>query len=161
MAWRMPIRSSAQLATDFVGRAAQGNIEEMQLLLNAGVNVNVVSPRTAETALSTAVFHQNPYPDVIRWLLEHGANIHARDKNGITILEHAQFCGYTQSVKIIQQWIDKQSFYVAHIIAKRADQSDPDDETANSDNQGAFMALPTDIIKHIAAIIRKSIPPAQ
>jgi cytohesin len=54
-------------------------------LVDAGADVNARTATTGESPLHAAA----EYPQVARVLLEHGANVHARDNDGRTPLHHA------------------------------------------------------------------------
>ena len=71
--------------TPAVPRAETEVLTAVTLLLDAGANVNEVALGTGDTALHGAA--GDDMPAVIQLLVERGANLHARNKNGQTPLE--------------------------------------------------------------------------
>lgn len=58
----------------------------VQILIDAGANVNFINPMTRESTLMHAAV-DNIDPEVVAMLLRAGANIYAKDKDGKTALE--------------------------------------------------------------------------
>ncbi len=77
-------------------------------LLNCGANPNFQNPITGETALHIACGKRNPlvadlvlnddFPDVVRLLMNHGADPMLQDKNGWTCFDHAERNGVLGSL---------------------------------------------------------------
>ena len=77
-------------------RAAKyGNVEEVHRLLAAGADPNVVSATTATDALHDAATRH--HLDVVRLLLENGANVNAQDKMGFASFLPLALCLHLMS----------------------------------------------------------------
>lgn len=72
------------------GAAAKGNIAKIEQCLANGDNVNIAT-RQGMTPLIIA--SQKGYGDTVSYLLKHGADIEAKDEDGLTALGHAQLQG--------------------------------------------------------------------
>ena len=92
------------LSQELLSAARDGKVEEVEKLLNAGVNVNSCSPATDEvglpgegyTPLHVAVLVDKDGDGdetMVRLLLERGANVEAKDNDGMTPLELAAIYG--------------------------------------------------------------------
>ena len=68
-------------------------------LLDAGVDVNIKTKRTQTTPLIMALAHG---PWLLRKLVEYGADIQARDKDGLTVLGHALKNGQKESATYLR-----------------------------------------------------------
>jgi len=82
----------------------RGHVDYVRFAADAGVNVNHVND-LHWTALLEAVIlgdGSQPYVDIVRILLEHGANPDIADKDGVTALQHAKKKGQTEVVKMLQ-----------------------------------------------------------
>lgn len=77
-----------------------GNVECVQLLLSAGVDVNA-SDEEGWTALMGASMYGGP--DVVRELLTHGANVNARDSQGRTPLSLAISAGHEDIAELLKK----------------------------------------------------------
>ena len=78
--------------------AAKGDIPRVQQLLESGVNIDYVDPRSV-TPLRMAVARNRV--DMVSFLLENGANVEAVDKNGTTSLMSAVIHGHLEVVKTL------------------------------------------------------------
>jgi len=64
----------------------RNHVASAKLLLDRGANVNVqFSGYEQHTLLHTAVLHRNP--ELVELLLQHGANVNAKNKRGETPIE--------------------------------------------------------------------------
>jgi ankyrin repeat protein len=79
--------------------AHTGNVNAVKALLAAGANVNGKENRQGDTALMWALAEK--HPDVAWELVEHGADIHARTKDGFTPLLFAAQQGDLESTKML------------------------------------------------------------
>ena len=64
-----------------------GNVEAVKSLLVRGANVNANESRRGQTALMWAAAAK--HPEVVRVLIDHGADVHSRSKDGFTPLMFA------------------------------------------------------------------------
>ena len=80
-------------------RKKKGGIPTMQLLLQAGANVNQVDGKDGSTCLHKAA--EKGWATKVEWLLLHGANINALDHKFETALHRATDHGYTTTVKLL------------------------------------------------------------
>jgi len=67
--------------TPLMAAARSGNPRPVKLLLEAGANVNTTESEKGQDALMWAVAQQ--HADVVKVLISHGADLHARSKFGI------------------------------------------------------------------------------
>ena len=84
-----PAKASMQNAVSdyvFIGLCENGTVEEVRKALNSGANVH--ANLWDRTALTWAAMH-NPNPEVIKVLLAGGADIHFKNKDGVTVLMYA------------------------------------------------------------------------
>ena len=75
-------------ATDFV-----------KILLDLGADVNSTDDTTGEPLIIKAA--QKGYPEMVKMLLEHGADIEVQDKDGLTALFSAAYEGHTSVVQLL------------------------------------------------------------
>lgn len=66
----------------------EGNLDMVKCLVENGAMVNTPSRYYNNTCLMLAA-SQNNDDDILSYLIEHGANIHAKDQEGKTVLHHA------------------------------------------------------------------------
>jgi len=81
---------------------ARGDLEAAQRHLAHGAGVNEPDPKTGSVPLSIAALHGRL--DIARYLLEHGADVSAANRDGNTPLHTAAFLGRTEMLKLL---IDK------------------------------------------------------
>ena len=81
--------------------AKAGSVEAVKALLAHGADVNATEPRHGQTALMWAVGGRDPYPDVARLLLEHGADVSVRSDGGMTALLFAVRQGDVASARLL------------------------------------------------------------
>ena len=79
--------------------ARTGNIDAVKLILAREPHVNAKETQLGQTALLWAVAEK--HPDVVRALIEHGADIQIRTKNGFTPLLFAAQQGDIESARIL------------------------------------------------------------
>jgi hypothetical protein len=94
---------------------SKDDVKELQRLFDApgGADIAaVILGHNGVTALHVAAMWNRP--EAIRWLMEHGADLKAKDCDGFTPLHWAAYCGQTE---IVRQLIDKN----ADIKAKDCD----------------------------------------
>jgi len=82
--------------TPLMDAAANGNIELLQLLLKYGAKPDYLTS-AGGTALMSAVGHT----EIFKILINHGANIHARDNYGRTVLIWAALHGTEEVVALL------------------------------------------------------------
>lgn len=76
-----------------------------QILVDAGMGVDTPTPDTAMTPLHLALMSNNP--KICRYLLEKGADIKAKNSDGVDILAHAKgYCSdkHYDSAKVVIDW---------------------------------------------------------
>ena len=74
--------------------AKEGDLDAVSMHLAAGVSTEWRHPLTAATPLVAAA--ENDEVEAANMLIEAGANVHARDRQGSTALTHAAANGYTE-----------------------------------------------------------------
>jgi ankyrin repeat domain-containing protein 17 len=82
----------------FIRQAAKGNIENVDLFIKSGMDVNS-KEQTNSTALMVAA--SNGHIDIVKMLLENGANINDVDNSNSTALMHAAYTNHVEIVKIL------------------------------------------------------------
>ncbi|GGA80460.1 hypothetical protein GCM10011385_38410 [Nitratireductor aestuarii] len=90
--------------TALIPAAEKGHPEAVSLLIEAGVDVNHIN-NLGWTALMEAVVLSSGGPihqDIIRRLLDGGADKTIPDAQGVTALDHAKARGFTQIVRLLQ-----------------------------------------------------------
>lgn len=78
---------------------SQGNLEILQLLINAGANVNVKHPYGDFSILSVAAHHGNI--KAMKLLIKNGANVDAKDIEGKKPLDFAVEGGNVEAIKLL------------------------------------------------------------
>ncbi|POH60382.1 ankyrin repeat domain-containing protein [Arthrobacter glacialis] len=89
--------------TALIPASEHGHVETVRILIKAGVPVNHVN-NLGWTAMQEAVLLNDGGPkqqDVVRQLLDAGADPDLRDPEGRTVLENAQRLGFTEIEEII------------------------------------------------------------
>lgn len=89
--------------TALIPASEHGHVETVRILIKAGVPLNHVN-NLGWTALQEAVLLNNGGPrqqDVVRQLLDAGADPDLRDPEGRTVLENAQRLGFSEIAEII------------------------------------------------------------
>ncbi|KTD42871.1 ankyrin repeat domain-containing protein [Legionella parisiensis] len=79
---------------------ARGNIGIVNALVQQGINLNSVDPNTGETALYFFAYQRDD-PEILEVLLNNGANMHIKNKNGMTPLDIAIVKGHIESVRVL------------------------------------------------------------
>lgn len=79
--------------------ARTGNVNVAKLLLAHGANVNATTKETNVTALMWAI--AEPHPDVVRVLIEGGADVHVSSAKGYTPLIYAAANGDIEMAKVL------------------------------------------------------------
>ena len=84
--------------------AHNGNAVNVKALAESGADVNVImsgSNIEGYTALLYAAF--DPHPDMVKILLEHGANVHVRAFDGHTALSQALALKRTETIRLLKR----------------------------------------------------------
>lgn len=90
--------------TALIPAADRGHVEIVrELLLNSDVNVNHIN-NLGWTALLEAVILGDGgknHQEIVKLLIEHGADVNLGDSNGVTPLQHAKKHGYQEMVDVL------------------------------------------------------------
>jgi hypothetical protein len=78
---------------------ARGDLDAVQRHIAHGAGVNEPDPKTGAVPLSVAALHDRL--DMARYLIEHGADVSATNRDGNTPLHTAAFLGRTELVKLL------------------------------------------------------------
>ena len=92
------------LNNDLLNRVVFGSHRSVRELLEKGVDVNYQRENDGWTALIRASYfsYSNNFRiDIIRLLIEYGANVNLQDKDGYTALVFASYNGHTEAVKLL------------------------------------------------------------
>jgi ankyrin repeat protein len=97
-------------STPFLRAALAGDLAAMQLLVEYGANPNLATksddtPLMAAAGIGWAAYWTSNAPtarlDAVKYCLEHGANVNAKDAKGYTALHGAAFRGDNEMVKYL------------------------------------------------------------
>lgn len=91
--------------TGLIRASDRGYVETVKELLKTDIRVNHIN-RMGWTALHEAVIlggGDERHAEIVRMLINAGADINLPDKEGITPLEHARSRGYTNIAKILEE----------------------------------------------------------
>lgn len=89
--------------TALMGAVRNGHTDVAKLLIDSDANINAVNEYRT-TPLMFAVGDLDDYPDMVRLLLEAGADVNFTDCGGYTSLDLAEIGGLTRSIAIIKSW---------------------------------------------------------
>ena len=81
------------------GAAWDGNIEAVKQHLADGVDVNAKDDEYGATSLHITA--EYGYKEIVKLLIDAGADVHEKDKNGSTPLHNAAFGGYKEVVELL------------------------------------------------------------
>src|SRR6266850_2415638 len=84
---------------DLLDAVRKGDHKAVRALLENGADVNAKESRGGQTALMWAV--ANKYPEIVKLLVEHGANVRARSKGDFTPLLFAAQQGDVESGRLL------------------------------------------------------------
>ena len=90
--------------TGLIRAADRGHVEIIEELLKTDINIDHVN-RLGWTALLEAIILGDGgerHTEVVRLLVEAGADIHLADSNGVTPLQHAQQRGFEAIIQILE-----------------------------------------------------------
>lgn len=87
------LQSSVHGARALIKAISSGNVQNVQRLIQSGVNVNVAT-LSGKTPLMLAAF--TGYADIVQLLINAGADIHARDRDGNTAIKIAERKGFSR-----------------------------------------------------------------
>ena len=79
--------------------AGTGSVEAVQMLIARGADVNANEPSQHQTALMWAAAER--HPEVVKLLIEHGAELQARTRKGFTALHFAAREGDLESARLL------------------------------------------------------------
>jgi uncharacterized protein len=97
-------------STPFLRAALAGDLAAMQLLVEHGANPNLATksddtPLMAAAGIGWAAYWTSNAPsarlDAVKYCLDHGANVNAKDAKGYTALQGAAFRGDNETVKYL------------------------------------------------------------
>ncbi len=89
-------------ATEAVAHAAMSNdAPALENLIKEGISIDETSPLDGKTALHTAA--ARGYTDVVRWLLDYGANPDIKDDAGNTAQSCAQKAGHAKVAQMLEE----------------------------------------------------------
>jgi len=95
-----PLRELVRNGALLPAAAREGDLDLVKLYLDYGSDINAHDPSNGETALHGAVWSGSP--TLVRYLVEHGADKHARNKLGQTALVCAQRTGQTSILGLLR-----------------------------------------------------------
>jgi Zn-dependent protease with chaperone function len=81
--------------------AARGNVEHMEILVNAGADINYQQLHTAWTPLLSAIYSGKP--EAVKYLLARGADTHLTDSYGLSPLAHAIKQGNKDIIQLLRE----------------------------------------------------------
>jgi ankyrin repeat protein len=88
-------------ATILQWAAEQNNLEAVKALIKRTGNMNTADGLGGMTALMWAAYNEHDNPQIIRALLDNGAKVNIKDKNGLTALSWAMKKGHTETVALL------------------------------------------------------------
>ena len=94
-----PPSESGAVIGDIWAAAFTGNTEALKQALAGGADPNAMNPEFGSTLLSTTALMG--HTTAVAMLLEHGADINARSRDGGTALHAAAFFGHTETAKFL------------------------------------------------------------
>jgi uncharacterized protein len=83
--------------------AEQNNLEAVKALINKTSNINTVDGFGGMTPLMWAAYNEHDNPQIIQTLLDNGAEINIKAKNGATALSWAMKKGNTKTVELLRK----------------------------------------------------------
>ncbi len=85
-----PLAVDSQAGASVLHKAVQGgNLRVVQRLVEAGAFVDAVAPTTGHTPVMDALWFK--YPDIVDYLLNHGATLHLMTHYGFSFEEHIKY----------------------------------------------------------------------
>lgn len=84
----------------FFQAVKNNKVSAVKKILNQGVNVNEKDDELGNTAISHAVFARNP--ELIKLLLEHGADSHVKNNRGYSTLDAAKLLGSNEIIELFK-----------------------------------------------------------
>lgn len=85
--------------------AFNGNADNVKALVERGMDVNAIVPAGSNAEGYTALIHTgiSAKPDMVKILLEHGANVHFKLRDWYTALRNASALQYTETIRLLKQ----------------------------------------------------------
>ncbi len=94
------LASASQIVTNDIWAAAStGNLGVVKQALANGMDANLKDPKSGDILLGTAALMG--HTEIVALLLEHGADVNLRSKDGGTALHAAAFLGRAETVKLL------------------------------------------------------------
>jgi hypothetical protein len=109
VAWPVALGSGGETledpdSTPLMRAAADGDLKAVQQILSAGTEINVNAlDQAGQSALIVACQNQKANPDVVKALLNAGANVNLRSRNGYTALTWAQARNRSEIVRLLRR----------------------------------------------------------
>ncbi|MDA3630038.1 ankyrin repeat domain-containing protein, partial [Saccharopolyspora sp. WRP15-2] len=90
--------------TALIPAGEHGHVEYIRAAVRTGIDVNHVNDLGWTALLEAVVLGDGSerYQQAVRTLVDAGADVHIRDRNGVTALEHAESDGYTEIADILR-----------------------------------------------------------
>lgn len=137
--------TTRKLTNKFLLAIKTGNIEQMQALLDQGLDINAISlEKTGQNENALMLAAQDLNIDLIQFLLKNGADIHAKDIHGCNALAYA-FLSYMDTRKKIKQTnshnIDELTFSVFHAVVKELLQAGANINDTFAPDKSFFLVL--------------------
>ena len=96
----LKLASASQVALNDIWKAAStGNLNVVKRALANGMDANLKDPKSGDILLGTAALMG--HTEIVALLLEHGADVNLRSKDGGTALHAAAFLGRAETVKLL------------------------------------------------------------
>jgi uncharacterized protein len=92
-----------QNTTILLWAAEQNNLEAVKALIHKTSNLNTVDGFGAMTPLMWAAYNEHDNPQIIQTLLDNGAKVNIKAKNGATALSWAMKKGNTRTVELLRK----------------------------------------------------------